>query len=176
MRKSNGESAEFYPLSGFFATMDHCYELITGKGIETLDEKAFADRGKPGWEYIPMPYEVADDGAGITVFSDDTDDHDTREERIVITNKKRAGAWDDYKREFGNTDAFISHYKRYRVLFFKVTNRDLYDVVDSMCTDFLYRKGLLPYSDDDDMTGEVIDLEKATVRISSGIRRRQNNE
>ena len=175
-----GENPDFYPLSGFFATMDHLYSMISGKGIATVDEKAFSDKGQPEWKYVPEPDMVTGDEAAEKperqVSEETLSDYEERENRIALINKERAVAWDEYKMSFGKIDTFITHYRRYRKLYFKISKGDLYGRIESMCTDFLYREGLLPYSVDDDMVDVVIDLEKAAVRLSAGIRRRQNNE
>ena len=179
-RPFNGEDPEFYPLSGFFATMDNLYCMISGNSITTIDDKAFSDKGKPEWKYIPEPYQLISDEtdvkSGRSVSEQIPDDYEERENRISLINKERSVAWDEYKRSFGDIDRFVRHYRKYRSLFFKISKKGLYGRIESMCTDFLYRKGLLPYSDDDDMTDEIIGLEKMAVRINAGVRRRRNNE
>lgn len=197
---SHPENEEFYPLSGFFATIDVCYRLITGKSIETIDKDGFAGVLEPKIEYSVPEYldEIRkieaqkDDELGVNkrdveiiLHESDKDiqkeatrtqkELEEREARIRRINAYRKKDWDKFKSNFKDRDKFIEHYRRYRKLFFKISKDDIYGIIESMCTDFLYRKGLLPFLNDDDMADEVIALDKFGSHLDGGIRRRQSN-
>ena len=188
-QSKNGENMEFYPLSGFFATMDHCYCFITGDSVESIDEGRFrivaestSDPGRMYRDDLENSHTIgANKKDSLTdeemdaISSAALAEYEEREARIRRTNAERVGAWEMYKNSFGSADKFLALYRQYRKLFFDTPKNDIYGRVESMCTDFLYRKGLLPYVDDDDLTCEIVDLERATSNVNYGIRRRERN-
>ena len=197
------ELEELFPLSGFFAVMDACYLFLTEGKITDLDEEGFSGFSDTEFEYhVP---EISDEDMlaeakrrgfssveewneyEINEFESDEEarrvseeaaieEYEERERRVKLINEERLPAWEKYRKDFGSIDKFIKQYKRYRELYFRVDAQDISSRVESMCTDFLCRKGLLPYADDDALADEVIDIERCVSRLKNGIRRRRAND